>query len=800
MHSLYKPINLYLFILITGLTAILTGCIVPKKYNTQKPFVFSTNINIQGNLSIAEKADLKLKLENQLDDSLKVRLKTQYPGRRVLENPPVFDSAAAARSVLYMNNLLHSLGYYKGAIDWDTSLTVKTKSHWIYNLFHKKNKPVTVQQRVSVDFSVVPGKSYKFDSIAYQLQDSALQALAMSRLNNSLLKKGQPYSVEIIAAEMDRLVDLFRNNGYYKFSRDDLNGERDTVFAALIDPSLDPFEQLQLLQQAKSRRENPVINVKIQLRNPAASSHFRKYFIRHVKIYPDLDLLDDSTNASYDSVTVNNISIYNKYGKFKPAFIASRSALRPGDLFRQRNSTRTYTNYTQLNNTFPQVTIDVVELQDSSPSLDVLIKMYPSKKQDIGVTLDASYNTGDVIATGNLFGVGLNFGLNNRNVAKQAIQSSTNLRTGVEINVGDKFIQTLQTSLSHNISFPRLILPKSALKLLKTDSLRSQRTLLNFNGAYTDRKDFYQLKSLNVSWGYQFSRSRRLRKSHTWFVSLPNIEYVQLAPRKNLDSLLKYNPNLKFSFNTGLVISAIGGYNFVQTAANGAKKNDVRIGIEESGGLLGLFKTLDRDANLYRYIKLDADLKHYINYKKSALVFRLYGGIGIPYGKDKNGVKEQQLPFFKSFYAGGPYSMRAWQVRQLGIGSSPYFDTASKAKGVDRFGDIQLEGNIEYRFNLGLLFGVKVKSAVFTDIGNIWYRTNYGDPNYTGADFNLNKLYTDIAVGAGTSLRFDFDYFLIRFDWSYKLKNPAYSYLNYGWFHDIQLLKGQFQLGINYPF
>ena len=28
----------------------------------------------------------------------------------------------------------------------------------------------------------------------------------------------------------------------------------------------------------------------------------------------------------------------------------------------------------------------------------------------------------------------------------------------------------------------------------------------------------------------------------------------------------------------------------------------------------------------------------------------------------------------------------------------------------------------------------------------------------------------------------------------------AYAKENYGWLHDVQLLKGQFQLGINYPF
>ena len=52
---------------------------------------------------------------------------------------------------------------------------------------------------------------------------------------------------------------------------------------------------------------------------------------------------------------------------------------------------------------FIQVTIDVTEPPDSSAGLDVVIKMYPLKKQDISVTADASYNTQDVIAGGNLF-------------------------------------------------------------------------------------------------------------------------------------------------------------------------------------------------------------------------------------------------------------------------------------------------------------------------------------------------------------------------------------------------------------
>ncbi len=780
-----------LFILVISLFAVAPGCITPKKYQPGKPFVFSTNINIQGNLKPSEKVDLKTRLENQLDDSLKTRITTTFPGFKKLTSPAVYDTVAVSRTIGYMNNLLYSLGYYKASIKADTSIA---KSRLLKTIILKEG-----EKPVKVEFTVTPGKSYKFDSIAYNLQDSTLQQLVMTRRGNALIKKGEPYSVESISAEMDRLVDLFRNNGYYKFSKDDLLAIRDTVFAELIDPSLDPFQRLELLQEAQRRQENPTMDITIVLRNPELSSHFRKYYIGKVTVYPDLDIVEDTTQvAVYDTVRINKLEILNKYNKFKPTFIAARVALLPGELFRQRNSLKTYNSFTQLN-AWTQVNIEVPEPSDSSNLVDVVIRMFPAKKMDINLTLDASYNTGDVLATGNLFGVGVNLGLNNRNLNRQAIQASTNARVGVEL--GKDFIQTFQTNLSQTISFPKFILP---FRLKRTDSLLSQRTLLNFNGGYTDRRDFYELRSLNASWGYEFSkRGKRRRTTHSWFYSPFNVEYVQLNPRQKLQDLLNTVPNLAYSFNTGLVISQVLSYNFAQTKTNPAtkivKRNLVKAGFEESGGLFGLLDRLDQKGNLFRFVKFDGDYRHFIDRPKSTWAFRMYAGFGIPYGKDANGNPEQQLPFFKSFYAGGPYSMRAWQVRQLGVGSSIKLDTVN-GTGIDRFGDIQLEGNIEYRFDVGSVFGFKIKSALFTDIGNIWYRNNLGDPGLDSAVFKFSRLYKDIAVAAGTSLRVDFGFFLVRFDWAYKIKNPIYAGKNDGWFQNLQLKRGQFQLGVGYPF
>jgi outer membrane protein assembly factor BamA len=541
------------------------------------------------------------------------------------------------------------------------------------------------------------------------------------------------------------------------------------------------------------------MNIIFKLRDNANPKNLRKYVIKNIRVYPDLDLLfDNNKPLRFDSVAISGIRIFNLYKKFKPAFVASQIALKPGQLYRLSNYIRTYGNFSQLG-AWSQVNISFLETRDSAATLDVDIRLYPAKKQDLSITLDGSYNTGNVFSAGiggNLFGIGINFGLNNRNVARQAIQSSTNLRAGVELGIRNdqvgNFIQTIQANLSHTIIFPGLVLPNFIKRPSKSDSLRSQRTQLNFNASYADRRDYFLLRSLNVSWGYEW----RIKK-HAWYYSPFNVEFVDLQKRRLLDTLIKNLPSLQYAFNNGLIISQLVGYNYQNQY--GRKRHLLRVGLEESGLIFGSFRRLDTEANLSRFVKLDVDYRHTINYRKTALVFRFYTGLGIPYGKRTRDTLEFQLPFFKSFVAGGPYSMRGWQIRRLGAGSAPKFYTGDTRLS-DRFGDVQIEGNVEYRFDIGTVLGFKIKSALFTDIGNIWYRNNQNNPDLNNAVFRFSTAFRDLAIASGTSLRLDFSYFLIRLDWAYRIKDPAFANKNNGWLNDIRIVSGQAQLGINYPF
>jgi outer membrane protein assembly factor BamA len=249
----------------------------------------------------------------------------------------------------------------------------------------------------------------------------------------------------------------------------------------------------------------------------------------------------------------------------------------------------------------------------------------------------------------------------------------------------------------------------------------------------------------------------------------------QLNKFAKLDNLLALNPFLRSSFNDGNVMSQT--FTYLHTAPSKKYNNQhnyIKIGIEEAGAITNLIPSLNQ--NIYTYIKAELELRKSITLSYSEWAFRFMGGYGNNYSNDKR--LGGALPFFKQFTAGGPYSMRAWGLRQLGLGSSNFYDTSKTSQNFDRFGDVQLEANIEYRFNLFQWGSYKLGSAIFADMGNIWNaRDSEADPK---AGFQLDRLYKDLAIGVGTGLRFDFNYFIVRIDYALKMKDPTRT-VNNGW-------------------
>jgi hypothetical protein len=127
---------------------------------------------------------------------------------------------------------------------------------------------VKKEWRTTVTMEVELNKKTLLDSIAFQLSNPILQNIALNNSQNSYLKKGQAFSNEVINNELDRLVALFRANGFFNFTKEKIFAEVDTIDASLMVLELDPLNQITQITEAKEKKnQNPSWKISIQLRN-----------------------------------------------------------------------------------------------------------------------------------------------------------------------------------------------------------------------------------------------------------------------------------------------------------------------------------------------------------------------------------------------------------------------------------------------------------------------------------------------------------------------------------------------------
>src|SRR5690348_1150207 len=102
-----KPKRLFfcLFIL-SVLPVFFFSCSTVKDYPLRKPFVYQTNIDLEGKYNTNTKKQLTEQLRQQMHDSIQVRKVQKFIFWHTLKNPPVYDSLNAEKSKIYMNALL----------------------------------------------------------------------------------------------------------------------------------------------------------------------------------------------------------------------------------------------------------------------------------------------------------------------------------------------------------------------------------------------------------------------------------------------------------------------------------------------------------------------------------------------------------------------------------------------------------------------------------------------------------------------------------------------------------------------
>ncbi|MEO8148538.1 MAG: BamA/TamA family outer membrane protein [Bacteroidia bacterium] len=617
-------------------------------------------------------------------------------------------------------------------------------------------------RKAKISYTIQIDTAFRINNIFNTRIEDPVDSIIKSYTEKMDIKPGDLFNIEAIKSEKRNISAVLVEQGYYFFGPDNIKFIADTSTA--------PYQIDLMIGKSP---ETPLYVCK-------------KYSIDHIKVNLVGVQVDSSDKTIFqDTVFQDGVIITGLKNYLKPGVITRCIQFRKGDLYttsKHQGTIRQLNNYGIFKYVKMQFTV-----QDSLHQvMDLTIEMSP--KNDVSLNLEGfvqSKSTG-------FAGPGIETTLAHGNIGKQANKLQLKLGGGVEwqwgINNTDQIAgNSYNAGINASFEFPRLVLP---FKLPSSSKLISSKTICNLGFEFTNNVQFYRMNGVNLGFSYLWKRRQKI--TNIFFPLKINVVNL-LKTTSEFDSIAESNPYVKKSFEEQTIIGT--EYNF--TYDNSNKKSNgfyFQSIIGTAGNLIDLVKSAQGGKRPYtiidnvysQFIKSSVDVRYYTATVKKGIVFRFYTGAGFSYSNSA------VMPYVEQFYSGGSMSLRGFQARSLGPGS---YEPDQSSGIVDQTGDIKLEANVEYRFQLSKL----VLGALFVDAGNVWLLNK--DVNRPAAEFGFNTFARQIAVGTGVGLRFDFSFFILRTDLGFPLRNTYQSDNSY-WIRNVNdALSGAIlNIAIGFPF
>ncbi|MBM6674496.1 BamA/TamA family outer membrane protein [Marseilla massiliensis] len=629
-----------------------------------------------------------------------------------------------------------------------------------YQIVPQKNP-----KKAKIGYTVNFGRLFTVDSLEYVDFPQMADSLINLTKNDALIKSGSPLDASIMDAERTRLSTLFRNNGYYFYQPNFASYLADTT-AVTGKAKL----RLQMASNlpAITRRKWYIGNIRIDI---------RKQFMEELK---------DSFSHRYFTVRFNG-----KRPPIRPRIILADLRLRPRQQF-------SYDRYIESSNKingsglFSSVEFNFTprDTTGRSDTLDLNLSCTFGKPYDFYI--ETNYKN----KINGRHGPELVIGFTKRNAFRGGEKLDINLHGSYEweqggnVNGSGGNMNSYEYGADASIEFPRLVVP--FLKRRRYFTTPSTYAKISMN--VLNRPDYFKMHTFSAEWTYKWQRSDKLRHEF----SPLTLQYQKLnRTTAKFDSILYANPYLQTSMQDVFIPKI--RYTLTYSSAMRSRNPLVwETTFTEAGNILSLGymaagdKWSQTDKQLFsnpyaQFLKLETDIsKTWQLGEKSQLVAHANAGIIYTYGNSS------AAPYSEQFYVGGANSIRAFAVRSIGPGS--YTTDVSRLSYLDQTGDIKLQLNLEYRFNIfGSLYG-----AGFIDAGNVWALRD--DGYRKGSQFKFKNALKEMALGTGIGIRYDLEFLVLRLDWGVGLHVP-YETGKSGFYNIPNFKDGQaIHLAIGYPF
>lgn len=576
-------------------------------------------------------------------------------------------------------------------------------------------------RKVSTKYKIRTGEPYYINSFRSDIHDRGVEDLIERNSRPlSVMQPGRRFSVLALNEMRKQITSLLVDSGYYHFHKDFIEFTVDTAYNST---DVDVLMSLYRYKRSSS----------------APEEDHRQYRIRNVN-YRNVD---DSKMHLRRSVLENS------------------TAFSPGDLYSASALQNTYNNFARMQ-AVRYTNIRFTELPDTS-LLDCDIQISTNKPSSLSFQPEGTNTAGD-------FGAAASLTYENRNLFRGSVLLSIQARAAFEAITGLEGYQDQnyqEYSIGSKLTFPRFMAPFLSTSFKRRSTAVSE-LLLSYN--LQNRPEFHR-RLFTSAWRYRWTDASgrtnyRFDLIDLNYVYMPWIsdtfreDYLESTDNRN--AILRYNYEDLFIMKIGFGVT-INHSNY-----------SIRTNIETAGnllhavaGLTGFKKNSEGQNTLFKiayaqYVKGDVDYTKLVNFdENNQLAMHAALGIAYPYGNSN------VLPFEKRYFSGGANSVRGWGVRSLGPGN--FKDTDGRIDFINQTGDIKLDLSVEYRSKLFW----KIHGAAFIDAGNIWTIRNYTDQK--GGQFHFNEFYKQLAVAYGFGIRFNFDYFILRFDLGMKAINPVYE-------------------------
>jgi len=704
--------------------------------------------------------------------------------RRQGEAPVIYDENAAIRTCHQISGMLESKGCFRSKVTFDT-------------IQHGRHD-------VKVKYHIIPHARYRIKSVVTHADTREVDSLLRQMKGESLIRVGDFYDQDNLDTERSRIIEQLRNRGYYYATPE--------LITYVIDTAFDNHELAIQLNMANPRILND--NKQIEVRP------LQRYHIDNIFIYPNTSATAGGLTTLFDTLvlpyafrdrTSHYHFLYNQPMAIKPQVIARSLFLFEGQTYRLRSIDRTYNSLLNLRN-FKYINIEMVESPHSTDSLrllDAKVRLLTAKKQRISASIEINNSSPSGTSYESLMGgnLGLETTLSYQNknffggcelfkaegsllveLPKLMLQSNS-------INSESTLQNTLssfESSIDLSLDLPTFLMPFT--KNILWQRMRPH-TIVNLGGAYQFRSYFERLMA-NIGFGYNWTKNQN---GHQLLpIEVTYVRFFNIDPdfRQRMESIS--DARLKYQYSDHFIVDA--RYDYVYNTQRYNTRNDfnyLHLTVESAGNVLNGISTIfdgATDENGIRqlfgvpysqYVRLSGEYKRYFYIgQRSTFVTRAMIGVGLPY------LNSYVMPYEKSFYGGGPTTLRGWQLRHLGPGN--YQNSSENL--LERVGDMQLVMNLEYRFPMFSIF----EGALFTDIGNVWLV--HESKEFPGGQFKLNELAHSIASCIGLGLRANISIITLRIDLAIPTYDPGEAEGSRWRMPHWKLNQFTANFGIDYPF